>query len=77
LTICGPVESPEGYAIHRNAFKTREREINALCNRAKAEAVRFVAANRAAIEAVAAALVQKTSLTGDEVAAIVEAATTV
>jgi hypothetical protein len=74
--VCGVIETPDGDYVPRDAVATREEEIEALCRLAEAGATLFVGEYRAEIEAVAAALIQKTSLTGDEVAAIVEAATT-
>jgi hypothetical protein len=74
IALCGLVKTNDGYEVPRDAKEALVVEGVALCNRAKAEATRFVIAYRAAIEAVAAALIRKTSLTGDEVAALVAAA---
>lgn len=76
VALCGLVETPDGYEVPREALKIRQGEIVALCCQAESVAEQFAAENRAAIEAVAAALIRKTSLTGDEVAAQVAAATT-
>jgi hypothetical protein len=76
IAMYGVVETPDAYEVPRDALKARKGEVVALCHRAEVEAHRFVAENRTAIEAVAAALIRKTSLTGDEVAAVVGAATT-
>jgi hypothetical protein len=53
----------------------RRGKVEVLYQQAEVEAIRLVAENRAAIEAVAAALIRKTSLSGEEVAALVVAAT--
>src|SRR5262249_40342417 len=72
--LCQSIETPDGLLGTGDELAARQEEIAALCIRAEYEAARFVDKNQAAIEAVAAALIRRTSLTGDEVAALVAAA---
>jgi ATP-dependent Zn protease len=74
IALCGVVEAPDGYEVPLDVIEAHAEEILALCRQAEAAAAGFVAENRRVIEAIANALLQKTSLTGDEVDALVAAA---
>jgi hypothetical protein len=74
LALCRSVETPDGRReIGPAEAALREGDIVALCGTASALAAGFVASYWEAIGAVAAALVRRTCLSGDEVAALVNA----
>ncbi len=76
VAVCCLDDSPADEELPSDVAEARLGEAILLCARAAGEAGRFVTKNRAAIEAVATALIRKTSLTRDEVAALGAAATT-
>jgi hypothetical protein len=59
VALCSLVESPEELEIPCDENDSLALKGSSLCNRAKAEATRFVSANRTAIKAVTAALIAK------------------